>query len=288
MYRLLEFILRFKEFIALVTLTIVAMVLMTFGNISQLGGFRSIVVGGIGWMQTAFSWIPNPLALKNENAALRELNLQLSDERAKIRQAIVENDKLRKMLEFKKEHDKELITSDIIGKTTTEVRNFATINRGENEGIQVGMPVVTDAGLVGLIVGTSTNFSVVRLLINRESRLAGKVQRTRIDGILVWDGDEALSMKNIPKSFDIQVGDEVLTSNYSNRFPANIRIGTVSETRDDGVALFRKVIVKPSVNFTTLEQVFVIKQLPDNERYNLEKDSSQRGIPIIKSLKKTK
>ena len=95
-------------------------------------------------------------------------------------------------------------------------------------------------------------------------------------------------MKNIPKSFDIQVGDEVLTSNYSNRFPANIRIGTVSETRDDGIALFRKVIVKPSVNFTTLEQVFVIKQLPDNERYNLEKDSSQRGIPIIKSLKKTK
>ena len=94
--------------------------------------------------------------------ALRELNLQLSDERAKIRQAIVENDKLRKMLEFKKEHDKELITSDIIGKTTTEVRNFATINRGENEGIQVGMPVVTDAGLVGLIVGTSANFSVVR------------------------------------------------------------------------------------------------------------------------------
>jgi rod shape-determining protein MreC len=261
---------------------------MTFGNISQLGGFRSIVVGGIGWMQTAFSWIPNPLALKNENAALRELNLQLSDERAKIRQAIVENDKLRKMLEFKKEHSKELITSDIIGKTTTEVRNFATINRGENEGIQVGMPVVTDAGLVGLIVGTSTNFSVVRLLINRESRLAGKVQRTRIDGILVWDGDEALSMKNIPKSFDIQVGDEVLTSNYSNRFPANIRIGTVSETRDDGIALFRKVIVKPSVNFTTLEQVFVIKQLPDNERYNLEKDSSQRGIPIIKSFKKTK
>lgn len=63
-------------------------------------------MGGIGWMQTAFSWIPNPLALKNENAALRELNLQLSDERAKIRQAIVENDKLRKMLEFKKEHDK--------------------------------------------------------------------------------------------------------------------------------------------------------------------------------------
>lgn len=288
MYRLLEFLIRFKEFVALVALSVIALGLMTFGNFTQLGGFRSIVVGGIGWMQTAFAWIPNPLALKNENAALRELNLQLSDERAKIRQAIVENDKLRKMLKFKKESLTELITADIVGKTTTEVRNFATINRGESEGIQVGMPVVTDAGLVGLIVGTSHNFSIVRLLINRESRLAGKLQRTRIDGILVWDGDEALAMKNIPKSFDIQVGDEVLTSNYSNRFPANINIGTVVETRDDGLSLFRKVVVKPAVNFTTLEQVFIIKLLPNNERYTLEKDSAQRGIPMINIQKKSK
>jgi len=285
MRRLLEFLYRFKEYAALCGFTFISLIMMNFGNTTELGGYRSIVVGGIGWMQSAFSWIPNPIALKNENAALRELNLQLSDERAKIRQSIIENAKLRKMLEFKKASNIPLISADIVGKTTTEARNYATINRGEDDGIEVGMPVVTDAGLVGLIVGTSDDYSVVRLLINRESRIAGKIQRSRIDGILIWDGEDALTMKNIPKSYDVQVGDEVLTSSYSNRYPSNIKIGTVMETRDDGTSLFRRILVKPSVNFITLEQVFVLKLLPNPERILLERESNKIGKPMIPQVK---
>ena len=281
MQRLLEFLYRFKEYSALSGLTLFSLILMNIGNTTELGGYRSIVVGGIGWMQSAFSWIPNPIALKNENAALRELNLQLSDERAKIRQSIIENAKLRKMLEFKKASTTPLITADIVGKTTTEARNYATINRGKKDGVEVGMPVVTDAGLVGHVVGTSDGYSVMRLLINRESRIAGKIQRSRIDGILIWDGEDALTMKNIPKSYDVQVGDEVITSSYSNRYPANIKIGTVMETRDDGTSLFRKILVKPSVNFLTLEQVFVMKLLPNSERILLERDNNKLGKPMI-------
>ncbi|MEN9828716.1 MAG: Rod shape-determining protein MreC [Bacteroidota bacterium] len=285
MRRLLEFLFRFKEYAALCGFTFVSLIMMNFGNTTELGGYRSIVVGGIGWMQSAFSWIPNPIALKNENAALRELNLQLSDERAKIRQSIIENAKLRKMLEFKKASTIPLISADIAGKTTTEARNYATINRGEDDGVQVGMPVVTDAGLVGLIVGTSDSYSVVRLLINRESRIAGKIQRSRIDGILIWDGEDALTMKNIPKSYDVQVGDEVLTSSYSNRYPSNIKIGTVMETRDDGTSLFRRILVKPAVNFITLEQVFVMKLLPNPERVLLERENNKVGKPMIPQVK---
>ncbi|MFZ9761327.1 MAG: rod shape-determining protein MreC [Candidatus Kapaibacteriota bacterium] len=285
MQRLLEFLYRFKEYSALSALTIVSFIMMNLGNTTDLGGYRSIVVGGIGWMQSAFSWIPNPIALKNENAALRELNLQLSDERAKIRQSIIENAKLRKMLEFKKASTTPLITADIVGKTTTEARNYATINRGKKDGVEVGMPVVTDAGLVGLVVGTSDGYSVIRLLINRESRIAGKIQRSRIDGILIWDGEDALTMKNIPKSYDVQVGDEVITSSYSNRYPANIKIGTVMETRDDGTSLFRKILVKPSLNFLTLEQVFVMKLLPNPERILLERDNNKLGKPMIPQIK---
>ncbi|MFM8840934.1 MAG: rod shape-determining protein MreC [bacterium] len=285
MQRLLEFLYRFKEYSALCGFTFISFIMMNLGNTTELGGYRSIVVGGIGWMQSAFSWIPNPIALKNENAALRELNLQLSDERAKIRQSIIENAKLRKMLEFKKASTVPLISADIVGKTTTEARNYATVNRGEQDGVEVGMPVVTDAGLVGLVVGTSKSYSAIRLLINRESRIAGKIQRSRIDGILIWDGEDALTMKNIPKSYDVQVGDEVNTSSYSNRYPANIKIGTVMETRDDGTSLFRKILVKPAVNFLTLEQVFIMKLLPNPERVILERDNNRVGKPMIPQLK---
>lgn len=276
MYRIIEFIVRFKEYVSLSAVVVICFSLMTFGNVAQLGGFRAVVVGGIGWLQSAFSWIPNPVALKSENSALRELNLQLTDERAKIRQALIENDKLRKMLEFKKQTTFPIVTADIVGKTTTEVRNFATLNKGELDGIKEGMTVMTDAGIVGLIIASSNNYSLVRLLINRDSRVAAKVQRSRIDGILVWEGDQTLLMKNIPKSYDVKVGDDVITSEYSNRFPTNIPIGKVIEVRDEANSLFRKILVQPSVNFTSLEQVFVVKMLPNPERVALEKEIEER------------
>ncbi len=276
MYSIIEFIVRFKEYVSLSAVVVICFSLMTFGNVAQLGGFRSVVVGGIGWLQNAFSWIPNPVALKSENAALRELNYQLSDERAKIRQALIENDKLRKMLEFKKQTTFPVVTADVVGKTTTEVRNYATLNKGAEDGIQEGMTVMTDAGIAGLIIASSKNYSLVRLLINRDSRVASKIQRSRIDGILVWEDDQTMIMKNIPKSYDVKEGDDVITSEYSNRFPPNIAIGRVVKVLDEPSSLFRKIIVQPAVNFSSLEQVFVVKMLPDKERVVLEKEIEER------------
>lgn len=271
MYRLFDFIVRFKDYVTLTVLVILSFVMMSFSNVAQLGGFRTVVVGGIGWLQNVFAWIPNPVALKSENAALRELNLQLSDERAKLRTAIIENEKLRKLLEFKKQPGFDLAAADVVGKTTVEVRNFATLNKGQKDGIKEGMPAITEAGLAGVVIAASDDYSLVRLLINRDSRIAGKIARSRIDGILVWEGDEYLVMKNIPKSYDVKNGDEVITSTYSNRFPPNIAIGRVKEIRDDNSSMFKKVYIEPSVRFSTIEQLFVAKVVPDTQRIKLEK-----------------
>ncbi|GAB1429675.1 hypothetical protein MASR2M18_05070 [Ignavibacteria bacterium] len=271
MYRIFDFIVRFREYFLLSVLVIASFVMMSYGNVAQLGGFRTVVVGGIGWLQNVFAWIPNPIALKSENAALRELNLQLSDERAKLRSAIIENDKLRKLLELKKKSNYALVAGDIVGKTTVETRNYATLNKGTTDGIDEGMPAITEAGLAGVVVAVSDNYSLIRLLINRDSRVAGKIARSRIDGILVWEGDEYLSMKNIPKSYDVKTGDEVVTSNYSNRYPPNITIGRVKAIQDESSSMFRKVLVEPTVRFSTIEQLFVAKVAPDTQRVRLEK-----------------
>lgn len=276
MYRLIELIVRFKEYVSLCALIVICFSLMSWTNSGQLGGFRAVIVGGIGWMQSAFAWIPNPVSMKSENAALRELNLQLSEERASIRQALIENAALRKMLEFKKKSTYEVISADIVGKTTTEVRNFVTMNKGIADSIQEGMPVITDAGLVGVVIGASPNFSIAQLLINRDSRIAAKILRSRIDGIVMWEGEQDLVMKNIPKSYDVKVGDEVITSEYSNKYPSNIRIGWVSKIVEEPTSLFRRILVKPSANFSTLEQVYIAKVIPDPERIKLEREIEKR------------
>ncbi|MBU3700088.1 MAG: rod shape-determining protein MreC [Candidatus Kapabacteria bacterium] len=267
----IEFVVRFKNYITLITLVVMSLSLMSIGNLSKLGGFRAVIVGSIGWIQSVFSWIPNPVALKAENTALRELNLQLAVEAARSRQSMLENSTLRSMLKLPALTEHRLIAADVIGKTTTQQRNYATINKGQADGVREGMSVISDAGLVGIVIGTSEHFAVLQLLINRDTRVSAKVQRTRVDGIIQWEGENILVLKNVPRTLDVREGDRILTSNYSPRYPANLVIGTVRQATDEANTLFRRIVVDPAVNFSTLEQVFVVDAKPDPERSSLER-----------------
>lgn len=268
---LIEFVVRYRNYITLSTLVVMSFSLMSIGRLSDLGGFRAVVVGSIGWIQSAFSWIPNPVALKSENTALRELNLQLAVEVARSRQAIVENERLRGLLKLPEYTDYGLIAADIVGKTTTEQRNYATINKGKADGITEGMSCINDAGLVGIVIGASDHYAVLELLINRDTRVSAKVLRTRVDGVIQWEGENILVLKNIPRSLDVKQNDVIVTSSYSSKYPANIVIGTVTTVENEANSLFHRVVVQPSVNFSTLEQIFVVNARPNPERVQLER-----------------
>lgn len=278
--RLLQIITKSKEFITFVVLSVISLSLISAGNVSKIGGYRTIVIATTGLLQNAFSWIPNPGALKSENRALRQLNLQLSSEVTRMRKSMIENEKLRSMIDLKNESEYPLISAEIVGRTSIEMRNFVTLNKGSASGIQRGMTVRTDAGLVGSILSVSENFSMVELIKNRNVRVASEISRTQIDGILIWKGLNEFIMKNVPNTYDVQTGDIVLTSNYSNRFPADIPIGQVTAVSDEPGTLFYRIEVKSFVDFSILDQVFVITYLPDPERIELieEVEEKLRGL----------
>ncbi len=243
---------------------------MSYGSAAKLGGFRSIVIAAIGGVQSAFSWLPNPVALKAENQALRDLNMQLSGEVVRMRQSVIENDKLRSMLDFRKRADYDLQVAEVVGKSASEFRNYVTLDRGTDQGIQEGMTVATDAGLVGIVAAVSRSYALVQVVLNRDSRIAVRNQRTREEGIIVWDGTDNLVMKNIPRSFDIKAGDAVVSSTLSRKYMPDFVVGYVLDIVGDPSSLFRKVVVRPAVNFSSLEQVFVVMKAPDTERLQLE------------------
>ncbi len=274
--RFLQILVRSKEFIAFVILCIISLTLISTGNVSKIGGFRTIVIASTGWLQEAFSWIPNPGALQSENRALRELNLQLSAEVTRMRKSLIENEKLRAMMDLKSVSDNPLVTAEVVGKTVIELRNFITLDKGKQDDIKRGMSVRTDAGLVGIIISVSDNYSMVELISNRNVRVACEIQRTMLDGILHWQGGDFFRLRNVPSTYDVQVGDVVMTSNYSNKYPPFIPVGQITEVTDEQGTLFYNIVVKPFVNFSTIEQVFIIKELPDPERMELIEKVEQR------------
>ncbi len=276
MLQLLNLIVKFKDYAALTLLCIISLALISIGDVSKIGGYRAFVVGTIGWLEEAFAWVPNPDALKTENRAVRELNLYLSSELMKSRQALTENKKLRDMLDFKQGIDYNLISAEVIGKSTIELREYITINKGRKDGITRSMSVRTDAGLTGMVVVVEDNYTLVETLNNRQVKISAKVDRTGIDGILVWGGSKYFNMLNIPRSFDIKIGDELITSNYSRKYPPGLPIGKVVKVEEDKSSLFHKIYVEPFVSFNTLEQVFVIQYISDPERLKLIQKMEER------------
>jgi rod shape-determining protein MreC len=137
------------------------------------------------------------------------------------------------------------------------------------------MPVVGDGGLVGVVASVNDHYAIVRILYNTDFRASAKSQRTRVDGILAWDGEDLL-LTNVAKNLDVVAGDTLITTDYSSTYPPNIRIGIVSEVAEQQGSLFKRVLVTPGVDFVKLEEVFVISYIPDAERSELEQSLQQK------------
>jgi len=266
MRRLLDILRLFQEYFLLAFLVLVSLLLLASNDSPQIKSIRSLTVASVGYLQDILGFLPNYFALKQENRILQEVNLTQAEELSRLREAVLENDQLRKLLDLQQRSPLRYRAANVVGKSLHLLRNTITLDVGQQEGVREDMPIVTDAGLVGEIVTATDHYSVGQVLFNREFRASAKVQRSRVDGILAWEGGQTVQLKNVAKTLDVRMGDLVVTSEYSSIFPPGITIGVVSSTSQIPGALFQTVEITPSVDFTRLETVFVVLHVPDSSR----------------------
>jgi len=199
------------------------------------------------------------------------MNVNLTDEVSRLREARLEDIRLRAMLGLRESAKNSLVAADVVAKSSHLLRNTITLNVGESDGIKPDMPIISESGLVGKVIVTSSHYCMGQLMLNRDFRASAKVERSRVDGIVAWEGGENLVMKNVPKKQDVVAGDIVMTSEYSNVFPPRIKIGMVVNVEERPTMLFKDIIIQPSVDFTRLEQAFVVLHTPDTSRTSLDK-----------------
>src|SRR5690606_8079165 len=129
----------------------------------------------------------------------------------------------------------------------------------------------------------SDDFALVEMISNRNVKISAKILRTNTSGILTWSGGDYFNLNNSPTSFDVIKGDIVLSSEYTNKYPDEIPFGVVHEVIDEKNCLFFSVKVKPYVNVFTVDQVFVVKKVPDDERNRLLIELEER-LKIKKNI----
>ena len=149
--------------------------------------------------------------------------------------------------------------------------NYITIDRGEKDGVFRDMGVISESGLVGIVMATSGNYATVIPVINRDFRLSVKIQSNNYSGILRWEGDSPryAILSEIPFHVRISEGDTIVTSGFSAIFPEGIEAGVIeSFVLESGN--FYDIRIRLFTRFQSLFHVNVIRNHRQVEQRHLE------------------
>jgi len=155
------------------------------------------------------------------------------------------------------------LCGDVIGGDPNPYLQYVIINVGAQQGVEVGMPVVSrGAALVGRVAEVSPRTAKIQLLNDADSAVATLLQSSRATGLVVGQSDGSLRMEYISQEETVDVGDTVLTSGLGTELgspmPKGLVIGQVASVDQAGYELFQAAEIRPAVDFSRLEMVLVI------------------------------
>lgn len=261
MQRFYDFLGTHRGYVTLGVTVLLSLVMLSLDTTAKLRFARGVTANLLAAGHWAFAWPMDLSGLRFENHVLREQNMRLSLELLRLREAQLENDRLRELLAFRLSQDnpESYQASKVIARNPGRIVNTILIDAGEQNGVLPRMPVVTADGLVGRVLEVHKTTSVVQMLLDRNCRVSAVVQReSRTQGIVTCD-DGVFYLKDVPVRSDIAEGDLIVSSGLGEVFPKGLYIGRVAELGGEGQGLFREVILTPGVAFGSLEEVFVLK-----------------------------
>jgi rod shape-determining protein MreC len=259
----------FKEYIVLVVLVIVSLFSLSINQKPEVKNIRALAFGSFAAVTSIVSDLINITKIKSENKQLREVNANLMLQVNRLREYGLQNEELKNLLKIKDSVNYPLIPASIVSKSFSKVQGSVTLNAGIKDGVKPGMPVINDQGLIGIIYNASKDYSIARTLKNFDLKITVKDQRSRIDGIMKWNG-ENLVIINVPKTYDVEPGDRIITSDISSIVPVPLPVGVVTGLNNIKTGIFNEVKVKPFVDFVRVENVFIIGIVESRQINNLE------------------
>lgn len=263
---------RIRDWVFLFTFLGTSIVLMVAQNEPLVRGLRSGAMEATSWLEARFAWVGGYFRALDENEILREENIVLSSEVARSREAVLENERLRRLMGLADTTSYEMRAARIIGKDITGQQNLLTLNVGLKDSVREGMAVVDERGILGKIILVSENYSRVMPYLNTGFHIPAKVQPLQASGIVRWEGDRSdrLLLAHIVKTEKVEPGQLVVTSGYSGIFPPGYPVGVVDSVSSRTGRNELVVYLRPASPISAAEYAFVLLTRPDPERLELE------------------
>ncbi len=270
MRNLIFFISKYYVFFLFFALEIFSFVIIYRFNNFQKASFVNYTTGVT---SSFYSTISNTKQYFN----LRRVNDSLQYENARLHSLLItsyyQNSFTPKLVNdtiYKQQY--EYIPANVVNNSVTKRNNYITLNRGLDHGIAPEMGVISENGIVGIVMNVSEHYCTVLSLLYNNCKISAKIKKNGAFGSLVWDGSDPRYAKllDVNKHVPIAGNDEIITSNFSTIFPEGIPIGRIYSHSLDAGDNFHTIKIELNTDFGTVSSVYIIRNLMKNEQINLE------------------
>jgi rod shape-determining protein MreC len=198
--------------------------------------------------------------LTQENESLRAENERLNAEIARLREDASRREELQRLLDTRNALEGQtFVTAGVIARDPSNLRRLIALDVGSNDGVKVGMPVVTEGTtLVGTISKVESGHSWLTLVTDVDSAVSALLLESRAQGVVAGSYGSRLSMEFVEQGATVNEGDTVLTSGLGGTYPKDLVIGKVTGVSANRQELFRSVTVEPLASLSRLETVLVM------------------------------
>ena len=264
----MRFIQKYSNLLLFLLLEIIAISLIAQNSVYQRSRLIGLNRQITGYLYSKVDGAREYLSLREANELLVKENTALRNQLDLLSSRL---DSSTVINELKGEYHFYFVRARIVHNSSTRQYNYLTIDKGKNDGVYRDMGVVSDQGLVGIVLESSASYATIIPVINRNFRLSAKIKSNNYAGILQWDGASPrhARLAEIPFHVHLTEGDSILTSGFSAIFPEGLYVGRVeSFSLDKGN--FYDIRVELSTDFQRLHHVNVIRNYHREERLNLE------------------
>lgn len=261
---------RLRWTLAMAALALLLAVVALIGWAASLEDAASSTLGPV---QRAFRQAGEPISnlltevddfgrLESENRALRSRIEQLEAENARLREQQIQVRGRQELLQVQAESDALLLTANVVTRDLTGLRTVVGLDRGTNDGVRVGLPVIASGGtLVGIVIDVRPRTSFVRLLTDPDSAVRVLHQQSRIETVATGDAQGNLDVQ-IPWTAEVELGHVFVTSGLDGLLPQGLPVGRASAAEGTVQDAFRHVRLQPLAPLEQLEQVLIQLSIP--------------------------
>lgn len=270
MKTLINVLLKYHFFLLFLLLEGIALIMVISSDVEKKNAFFTTANSVSGYFNDKLNNWGAYFSLNKENESLRNENIKLKEQIELYKAAGVDTANFTP--DTSRQYYYEYLDARVIKNTVSKSKNFITLNKGREDGVEQDFGVLGPKGVVGIIVAVSKHYSLAVSILNERIGIGAKIKKNNFYGSIEWEvGDyRYVSLMGIPNHLNLLVGDTVVTSGYSAIFPEGVPVGTIAKIGKSESSNFFDLQVELTTDLKSLYNVYIVNNKNRREQILLE------------------